>query len=117
MKTLINRLTSDKILLRGFSVSILLEIITNIYIAINYNSLPPYLPIFNQLPWGDQRFTQIFGIFIPSIIFILIFLFNLILATVIYFKNPLIARVVAATTFLISVMHFIFVIRTILVIL
>lgn len=117
MKTLINRLKSDKILLRGFLISFLLTLITVIYIAINYSSLPPFIPIFNQLPWGDQRFTQTPGIFIPTIIFLLIFCLNFIIATAVYLKNPLIARVVAATTLLASVMHFIFIIRTILVIL
>lgn len=117
MKNIISRLRSDRILLRSFLLSILLEILTVSYALLNYNNLPPLVPIFNQLPWGDQRFMTTAGIFIPAIIFMFIFVSNLIIATLVYSKNPLISRIIAATTLLISVMNFIFIVRTILVIL
>jgi hypothetical protein len=117
MKKIINNIRSDRITLRGFMLSIILDIITVIYIIFNYKSLPPFIPIFNQLPWGDQRFTQTSGIFVTTIIFSLIFLLNFTISLLIYNKNPLIARILAATTLLLSVMNFIFIIRTIFVIL
>lgn len=117
MKNLISRLRSDKILLRGFLLSLVIEFVTIIFILLQYSKLPPFLPIFNQLPWGDQRFMETPGIFIPVVVFLIIFALNIIIATVTYSKNPLVARVVAATTLLVSVMQFIFVVRTILVIL
>jgi hypothetical protein len=117
MKNLINNIKSDRITLRGFLLSFLLNIITIIYILLNYKALPPFLPIFNQLPWGDQRFTQTPGIFITVVIFSLIFVINLVISSLVYAKNPLIARILAATTFLIAIMNLIFIVRTILVIL
>ncbi len=116
MKKLINNIKSDKITLRGFLLSLILGLLTSVYVLFYYGSLPPFIPIFNQLPWGEQRFTSTIGIFIPIIIFSLLFLFNLIVTGVIYNKNPLIARIIAATTLLIAIMNSIFIIRTILVI-
>jgi len=117
MKNLINNIKSDKITLRGFFSSFLLGIITIIYILFNYKSLPPFIPIFNQLPWGEQRFTNASGIFITIIIFSFIFIINLIISSIIYSKNPLLARILAATTLLVAIINFIFIVRTILVIL
>ena len=116
MKNLINNIKSDRITLRGFILSFLLGIITFVYILIYYKRLPPFIPIFNQLPWGEQRFTQASGIFITLIIFSAIFVFNLILSSFVYDKSPLIARILAATTLLLGIINFIFIIRTILII-
>jgi hypothetical protein len=116
MKKLIENIKSDKITYRGFILSIVLSITTIIYIIFNYKSLPPFIPIFNQLPWGEQRFTETQGIFITVIIFAVIFLINFIFSAFVYTKNPLIARMLAATTLLIAMLNFIFIARTILVI-
>jgi hypothetical protein len=116
MKDSFNGFRLDKIALRGFIASFVLVVTTIIYVLINYANLPPFVPIFNQLPWGNQRLTQTQGIFIPIIIFAIIFIFNLTFAFIVYSKNPLIARMLAATTLLVAIMNFLFVARTIFVI-
>jgi hypothetical protein len=117
MKNLIKIIKADKIILRGFILGAILSIVTFLYIVVNYNRLPPFIPIFNQLPWGQQRFTQTPGIFITSIIFFIIFITNIVMSSVTYNKSPLLSRILAATTLLISVINLIFIVRTILVIL
>jgi hypothetical protein len=117
MKKFINNIKADRLTFRGFILSFFLIIATTLYILINYRNLPPLIPIFNQLPWGFQRLTQTWGIFIPVAILGILFIFNIIFTSIVYAKNPLIARIVAATTLLLVVMNFIFVVRTILVIL
>lgn len=117
MKNFLTNIRADKITFRGFIISLLLTLVTVLYILINYKSLPPFIPIFNQLPWGNQRITETVGIFIPIIVFSCIFIFNLIFSSIIYPKNPLIARVVAATTLLIAIINCIFIIRTVFIIL
>lgn len=117
MKKFLNNIKADKLTFRGFIISFLLIIATAVYILINYRNLPPLIPVFNQLPWGYQRLTQTWGIFIPVAVLILFFIFNIIFTSIVYSKNPLIARIVAATTLLLVVMNFIFIVRTILVIL
>lgn len=114
MKNFIKNITSDKLALRGFFISFLLMLLTILYILINYSNFPPFIPIFNQLPWGNDRLTTPLGIFIPTIIFMIIFLFNIIFTSIVYNKNPLIARMVAAVTLILSFMNFLFIIRTIM---
>ena len=111
MKDFINNIVSDKLALRGFFISFLLMLFTALFILVNYLNLPPFIPIFNQLPWGNDRLTSTVGIFIPTIIFGFVFLFNIIFTSIVYNKNPLIARIVAAVTLILAFMNFLFVIK------
>jgi len=114
MKNFINNIASDKLALRGFLISFLLMLFTLLYILISYHSLPPFIPIFNQLPWGNERLTSTLGIFIPPVIFGLILIFNIIFTSIVYNKNPLIARIVAAVTLILAFMNFLFIIKIIM---
>ena len=114
MKNLINNITADKLTFRGFAISFLLTFFTFLYIIANYANLPPLIPIFNQLPWGDNRLAPTIGIFIPIAIFIIIFIFNVTFTSIVYSKNPLIARFVAAVTLILAMMNLLFIIRTII---
>jgi len=116
MKNFINNIKADKLTFRGFIISFLLTLLTVFFIILNYEHLPPFVPVFNQLPWGNQRLIATPGIFIPVVIFAFVFIFNIIFTSVVYSKNPLIARIVAAVTLLISIMNFLFIVRTILII-
>ncbi len=113
MKNFISNITSDKLAFRGFTISFLLILLTFAFTLISYSNLPPFVPIFNQLPWGNNRITSTPGIFIPTIVFAFIFFFNIIFTSLTYSKNPLIARIVAAVTIIIALLNFLFVIRTI----
>lgn len=117
MKDFINNIKADKWTFRGFNISLFLTFLTILYILINYTKLPPFVPIFNQLPWGSQRLTSTPGIFIPIVLFGLIFIVNLIFTSFVYPKNPLLARIVAATTLLVAIINFLFIVRTLLIIL
>lgn len=115
MRKFINTITIDKITYRGFLISFLLIILSIGFIAFYYKSLPPYIPVFNQLPWGEARITPTFGIFIPIAIYFGVFITNIIFTSAVYMKNPLIARIVAATTLLIGILNFIFLVRTVFI--
>lgn len=118
MKEPLSRIRIDKIILNEFVISFLVLIATLILVLVNYENLPPYVPIFNQLPWGNERLMQTPGIFIPIGLYSLVFIFNLIFSYVLYQKNnPLLGRIIAAVTLLIAVMNLIFIIRTLLLIL
>jgi hypothetical protein len=113
MKNFFSNIAADKLALRGFLISFLLMLITIVYILLYYSNLPPFIPIFNQLPWGNERLTITPGIFISTIIFGMIFLFNLVFTSIVYNRSPLIARIVAAVTLIIAVMNFLFIIKVI----
>ena len=116
MKKLFKNITSDKMTFRGFLLSLFLLILSVIYLVFYYNNLPPYIPLFNQLPWGQQRIVPTIEIFLPIGIFFLIFVINFIFTSIVYNKNPLIGRIIAATTLLIAIMNLIFIIRTVLIV-
>lgn len=118
MKDFLGSIRIDKIMLNEFVISFVILLITVGIVLINYKNLPPFIPIFNQLPWGNQRLTQTLGIFIPIILYFSVFVFNLFFSYMLYKKgNPLLGRIIAAVTLLIAVMNLIFIIRTIFVVL
>ena len=116
MKNFINNIKADRLTFRGFVISLFLTFLTVVYILLNYRKLPPFIPIFNQLPWGDQRLTSTPGVFIPVVIFSVLFIFNIIFTSAVYLKSPLIARMVAAVTLLLAMINFLFIIRTVFLI-
>lgn len=113
MKKYFKYLREDRLLLRLFIFAFILIVITVVYILFNYQSLPPLLPIFNQLPWGEKRLAGTFGIFIPPSLVFAIFIFNIFASSLSYPKSPLMARIFAVTSFLTALLTFLFVVRTI----
>lgn len=114
MKEFIENIKKDKIIFYEVLASFSIFIITMIIIFLNFFNLPPYIPVFNQLPWGNSRLTKDIGIFIPSLVFLFIFIFNIFFAFLAYKKNnPLLGRIIASITILLSIMNFLFTLRII----
>lgn len=113
MNEFFKEINSDNLLKKGSILSIVIITISFIYILIYYNSLPPFIPLFNQMPWGEERITKTFLIFAMPVVALIIFILNLFYERYIYIKTPLIARFYAMTSFLVAVLIFIFIIRTI----
>ena len=113
MKKYFNYLKKDRLILKLYIASLILVLITALYIVINHSKLPPLIPVFNQLPWGAERLSSTPGIFIPSVITSAMFLINIILSVITYSLSPLIARLIAITSFLTTLLTFLFIVRTI----
>lgn len=117
MKEFFKNAITDKTIALAYFINISFIIFTIIFILFSYGSLPPYVPIFNQLPWGEQRLGKTFTIFIPVLVAFLIFLMNIIMSGITYRKSPLIARILAAISLLTGILTFLFVVKTITLIL
>lgn len=113
MKEFFKDLRQDSLLSRNFILNFLIIVLSFIYIFLYFGSLPPFIPIFNQMPWGDQRIAKTVWIFLLPILAFLIFGINLTLSSLFYKKNPLISRLFSITSFLISILIFLFIFRTI----
>lgn len=113
MKEFFKDITSDKTIILVYLINGFFIIAAIIFILFSYWSLPPFIPIFNQLPWGEQRLGTTITIFIPVLVTLSILIINLIISTKIYKKIRLVARMLAAISLLISILTFIFVIKTI----
>lgn len=113
MKEIINKIKNDKILFWGFSISLFLIIFNLFYLFLYYQKLPPLIPLFNQLPWGEPRLAELHLIFIPALISFLILIINFIISMNYYSRIPLIARIFCITSSLVSFLAVLFIIRTI----
>lgn len=111
MKRVIKTLLLDKIIRLDLAISVILLFSTLLFIIISYRKLPPYLPLFNQMPWGDQRLGQRIEIFIPLLLATAIFIGNTILSYYLYQKMPLVSRMLSIASFIISLFTAIFLLR------
>ncbi len=116
MKKYFEYIKKDRLIFRLYIISFLFILITIIFIVLTYSKLPPLIPMYNQLPWGENRLSSTLGIFIPSIIVFGMFVANIALSGLSYSHSPLIARLISVTTFLIIILNSLFIFRTILLI-
>jgi len=113
MKEFFKDIRNDKTITFAILINIFLIIATILYILFFYRSLPPLVPVFNQLPWGEQRLGQTFTIFVPAGISLLILTVNVFASALIYKRIPLISRMLAGVSLLIAILTFILAIRTV----
>ncbi|MBI2075020.1 MAG: hypothetical protein HYT83_04260 [Candidatus Levybacteria bacterium] len=106
------KLLSDKILTWILLTTIIIIFITLIPVTIFYAYLPPFIPIFNQLPWGIDQLGNKLEIFIPIILSITVLIANMFFAVNIYKKVPLLSRMLSVTSLLIAFLVLLFIIRT-----
>lgn len=113
MNVLFKDLRQDKLLERGYLLTFSLITLSLFYTLLYIRELPPFIPIFNQMPWGEQRIAPTFWIFLIPLFSIVVSLGNLIFSSSVYKKNVLIARLFCVTSFLFSVLSFLFIVRTV----
>jgi hypothetical protein len=111
MNVLFNRIVKDKIIRLGNGASLAILLLDILYSLLVYRSLPPFLPLFNQMPWGDLRLGDRPLIFLPISLACGISLVNFFFATQLYEHTPLLARMITITSLLINIITFIFLFR------
>ncbi len=117
MKEFFKDIRSDKLTFRVFTATLIVILLPLPYILFFYRNLPPYLPVFNQLPWGEPRLAPPIGVLIPSLISLCILIANVFLSPVLYKKTPLVSRMLAVISFIIAILTLLFVFRTVQIIL
>ena len=117
MKEFFKNIATDKTTIPAFFINGVFIIASVIFILFSYGDLPPFIPIFNQLPWGERRLGPTLTIFIPVLVAILILVINVFTSTLIYKKTPLVARMLIATSLLASIITCLFIIKTITLVL
>lgn len=113
MKEFFKQTARDKIIRIEFISACFLSFLSFLLILFSYANLPPFIPIFNQLPWGDQRLGKTLTIFVPLILSSLIICWNLITAGLIYQRYPLVSRILSTTSAIVAILVFLFLIKTI----
>ena len=113
MNEFFKEIRNDKTIAFAFFINVFLILTAIVYILFSYAKLPPFVPIFNQLPWGEQRLGATFTIFIPILVALLIFAVNIFAGASIYKKIPLISRMLTAISLLTGILTFLFIVKTI----
>jgi hypothetical protein len=111
MNELIKIIAADRITRLSTIIALGLIFATVIYIALFYRDLPPYLPLFNQLSWGDPRLGEKIFIFLLPLVTLFILIGNTIFASFLYSTLPLVSRMLTITSLLVSSLTLIFIIR------
>lgn len=110
-------LITDKIVLGSILGGIILCVFHLLFLVLFLSKLPIFLPLFNQLPWGEARLATKTESFIPLGIAVVVLASNAIGALFLYQKMPLVSRFLCVTSLLVSVFSFVIIIRTILIVL
>lgn len=117
MKEIFRQVKGDKIIKWGMNISIVLLGIEFLCIFIFYFSLPPLIPLFNQMPWGESRLGTKLAIFLPPLITLSFLVLNFSLLAHLYDKIPLASRILSITTLLVTLLSFISIAQTLRIIL
>ncbi len=81
-------------------LSVLISLIDAVVVIFLFSRLPPFIPFFNNLPWGVERLapTNILFFFIST--FFIVIIVNSILCSILYRKYTFISRILSMTLFL-----------------
>lgn len=113
MNEFFSHIRNDRILLYSFSSTLTFLLITLVYSFFFLRFLPPLIPLFNQMPWGEARIGNTWQLFIPAGIVFVVLITNSFLALYLYSKIPLLSRIVSATGLLIAFLALLFIVRTV----
>lgn len=116
MNTFFKNIASDRIFLFGCIGTILCIVFSLVIIGIFYAKMPPFVPLFNQMPWGVARLGTKDQMLIPLFIATMALLVNIIIGSYIYAKMPLVSRILCITSLLIAVFTLLFTIKTVQII-
>lgn len=117
MKEAYKQVKADKITRLAMAVSLVLILLHIVYLAFFYFSLPPIIPLYNQMPWGEARLGGRLEVLIPIGITAIFFIFNYFFLAKLYSAMPLVSRIIGITTMLVTLLAFIFIVRTLQLIL
>jgi len=111
MRGLLTNIWADRITRVATVLSIGMIAVTVAYILFVYQNLPPFLPLYNQLGWGEPRLGDKPFIFLLPPLTLLVFIGNTVFASFLYATMPLVARILAITSLLVTALMLIFVFR------
>ncbi|MBP7832794.1 MAG: hypothetical protein KA035_03425 [Candidatus Levybacteria bacterium] len=93
-------LFADRVIVYAFIVSILGILFLIGLSGFQFLNLPPVIPLFNSLPWGEERLVAKWLIFVIPAFLIGILFLNLFLASKLYRRNALLSRIFLFNTLL-----------------
>lgn len=106
MKDKFSLIMNDRLARIAIIVSMLFLVPTVILIMFFYEKLPPYIPLFNSMPWGEQRlFSSNINIIFPLVL-IGVFLANTLFSAFVYKEYVLASRLLMLNSLLFFMLGF-----------
>lgn len=103
----------DRIIFYSFVGSFCLFFVGIIYSLLFLSKLPPVLPLFNQMPWGEGRLGTKLQLFFPLLIVFIVVCTNSFLESKFYSATPLLARMLSLASLLLAFLVLLFIVRTV----
>lgn len=113
MKNFFRLLRKDNALLWSFWITIILLILMTVAIVLTYTSLPPFIPLYNHMPWGYARLGKTYELFFLPLSIALICLINSLVGMRLIHSNPLLTRFLFVTVAILALFTSIFIGRLI----
>lgn len=113
MKKFFKTIQKDSILSWSFWTTILFTLLMSAIIAASLTTLPPFLPLYNQMPWGYARLGRSYELFLLPAGILAITIGNTLVGAKLVEKIPLLARFLFITMVVLAFFTFIFIIRII----
>lgn len=110
------KLFMDKFVLLSCFGTLAFILFHGLFLLLFFQKLPPIVPLFNQMPWGEARFAPKIQVSIPLGVATVFLFMNLFVSAFLSLSHPLATRLLAATSFLIALFAFIIIIRTVLIV-
>lgn len=117
MNVYLKTVFSDRILKLSTLCSVGLLIITAAYTLFVYQFLPPYVPLYHQMPWGEARLGEKEQIFFPFIVTLVFVVVNLVIAIYFYNRMPLLSRIVNSTSIVLTLLASMFLFKSTMLVL
>ena len=108
---------SDKILRLSTLCSTGLLVATIVYILVVYRSLPPFIPLYHQMPWGEARIGEKVQIFFPFILTLVFVAINFTIAISFYNRMPLLSRIINSTSIVVTLLAAMFIFQSTMLVL
>ncbi len=100
MKDKFKLIISDQFVRISLVLSFVFIVPLTTIIIVTYSNLPPLIPFFNSMPWGEDRLVgSTVSLFLPLLL-LGIFIANILQASLAYSRYVLVARIVMFNTFL-----------------
>lgn len=115
MKGFFKLLRRDSVLVWSFWATLVCVVLMIAAILVSYTNLPPFVPLYNHMPWGFARLGRVYELFILPILILILCATNTTLGLRLLGKNTLLARFLFLTMVSLAVFTFIFIMRLIFI--
>lgn len=117
MKNNFNVIFSDRVVLYALILSFLFFLCQIALIGFQYLKLPPVIPLFNSLSWGNERLASTYVIFLVPVVLLIIGVCNFSFAQRFYKKHALLSRMLSYNLLLCTILSVIALIQILFLVL